>query len=42
LWIDEGAIPKYLLNTRLKYEELEKPHENATSVIVLLPWVSKS
>jgi hypothetical protein len=42
LWIDDGAIPKYLRNTRLKCDELEKPHENATSVIVFPPWVSSS
>jgi hypothetical protein len=42
LWIDDGAMPKYLRNTRLKCEELEKPHENATSVMVLPPWVSSS
>src|ERR1700680_4375867 len=42
LWIDDGAIPKYLRNTRLKCDELEKPHENATSVMVLPAWVSSS
>ena len=42
LWIDDGAIPKYLRNTRLKCDELEKPHENATSVMVLPPWASSS
>jgi hypothetical protein len=42
LWIEDGAMPKYFLNTRLKWDELEKPHEKATSVIVLPPWVSSS
>ena len=32
LWIEDGTIPKYFRNTRLKCDELEKPHENATSV----------
>jgi hypothetical protein len=40
--MDEGTIPKYFLKIRLKCEELEKPHENATSVIVLLPGISSS
>ena len=42
LWIEDGTIPKYLRNTRLKCDELEKPHKNATSVIVLPLWVSSS
>jgi hypothetical protein len=43
LWrIEEGTTPKYFLNTRLKCDELEKPQEKATSVIVLPPWVSSS
>src|SRR5690349_12097472 len=35
LWMDDGCMPKYRLKTRLKCEELEKPQEKATSVIVL-------
>jgi hypothetical protein len=42
LWIEDGTIPKYLRKTRLKCDELEKPHENATSVIVFPPWASSS
>jgi hypothetical protein len=42
LWMEEGTIPKYLRKTRLKCDELEKPHENATSVIVFPAWVSSS
>jgi hypothetical protein len=34
LWIADGTTPKYFRNTRLKCEELEKPHEKATSVMV--------
>jgi hypothetical protein len=33
--MEDGTTPKYLLKTRLKCDELEKPHEKATSVIVL-------
>src|SRR5713226_8331748 len=42
LWMEDGTIPKYLRKTRLKCDELEKPHENATSVTVLPAWVSSS
>ena len=42
LWIEDGTIPKYFRKTRLKCDELEKPHENATSVIVFPPWASSS
>ncbi len=35
-------MPKYFRNTRLKCEELENPHENATSVIVFPLWLSSS
>ena len=37
LWIDDGTTPKYFRNTRLKCDELEKPQENATSVMVFPP-----
>ena len=42
LWIEEGTTPKYLRKTRLKCDELEKPQENATSVMVLPACVSNS
>jgi hypothetical protein len=42
LWMAEGTNPKCFRNTRLKCDELEKPHENATSVIVFPFWVSNS
>ena len=42
LWIEDGTTPKYFRNTRLKCDELEKPHEKATSVMVLPAWVSSS
>ena len=42
LWMADGTNPKYLRNTRLKCDELEKPHENATSVMVFPAWVSSS
>jgi hypothetical protein len=42
LWMAEGTNPKCFRNTRLKCDELEKPHENATSVIVFPFWVSSS
>jgi hypothetical protein len=38
----DGATPNHLRKTRLKCEELEKPQENATSVIVLSPCISSS
>src|SRR5262249_31745854 len=42
LWMAEGTKPKCFRKTRLKCDELEKPHENATSVIVLPLCVSSS
>jgi hypothetical protein len=40
--MDDGTIPKYLRKTRLKCDELEKPQEKATSVMVFPAWVSSS
>lgn len=42
LWMAEGATPKHFRNTRLKCDELEKPQENATSVIVFPACASSS